>query len=106
MEKLLSDRFSKKCCVPKFGVAAAQWTSHRYFQGTFPLSRIGRSSASTIGSQKSSGQSPDERHKGRERERERGDLDEARRVEMAHLVSHSKAAAARQALPGAASSKR
>ena len=47
-----------------------QRTSHRYFQGTFPLSRIGRSSASTIGSQKSSGQSPDERHKGRERERE------------------------------------
>merc|ERR1711871_339645 len=41
-----------------------------------------------------------------ERERERGDLDEARRAEMAHLVSHSKAAAARQALPGAASSKR
>ena len=34
------------------------------------ISRIGRSSASTIGSQKSSGQSPDERHKGRERERE------------------------------------
>ena len=53
-----------------------QRTSHRYFHETFPLSRIGRSSASTIGSQKSSGQSPDERHKGRERERERGDLDD------------------------------
>jgi len=36
-----------------------------------------------------------------EREREREET-----LTMAHLVSHSKAAAARQALPGAASSKR